>query len=411
MAKKALVIVPHQDDETCLAGNIIGVIKSKYEVYVMYSSLESDEKKGNTRKCEAINACAVWGIPKSNIIFLNYPDTPNSAGKHWYQYDRKKVIEDIKSYILRIRPSIIFATDFDFHSDHRMISLAFDNAMGQLLKDYREYRPLVLKGFCYETAFYSEEDYKASCPGLSVSNISPLSNPSYEWEKRISIFSDERAGVIWKRKAFKALAKHKSQYAILHAKSIINDDNVFWVRRTDNLLVEAALTSSVDAIEKIRDFIVLDTDDIITVDPRKINYDKSVIRFEKGDYIKAEWRQVVFVDRIVFHGSINQNKDTRINILVTVNGEIKHEVVDLKPYGRETLLNINKDVKELYFEFQSGPIELSEIEVLNGNVNNPFKIIRNQSLASFVDVIDKIGYTIIVFFIRLRRKIKNTLQM
>ncbi len=127
MSKNALIIVPHQDDETNLAGNIIDVVKSKYELYVLYSSLDAEKKRGNIRKQEAIDACSVWGISKKNIVFLDYPDTANSAGEHWYQNDSKSVIDDIKLHILRIRPSIIFATDFDYHSDHRMLSLAFDN--------------------------------------------------------------------------------------------------------------------------------------------------------------------------------------------------------------------------------------------------------------------------------------------
>lgn len=411
MSKAALIIVPHQDDETNLAGNIIDVIKSKYELYVLYSSLDTDKRRGNVRKHEAINACAVWGIPESNIIFLNYPDTVNSAGEHWYQNDSQSVCDDIKSYILRIRPAIIFATDFDYHSDHRMLSLAFDKAIGQILKDNHEYTPLVLKGFCYETAFYSEEDYKASDPGVSVSNITPLSNPSYEWEKRISIHSDESAGVIWRRKAFMALAKHKSQYAILHARSVINADNVFWIRRTDNLLLKASLVSSVNDVEKIRDFVVLDTDDIISRDPRKISYDKSISRFVKGDFIRAEWGQAVYVDRILLHGSINQNEAMRINIIVMVNGEKEYEITELKPYGRETPFDINCNVKEMNIRFESGPIELSEIEVLKGDISYPFEEISNQPAIGIVDLIDKIGYKLIVIFTRLRRKIKNILHI
>ncbi len=411
MMSNALLVVPHQDDETNLAGNIIDVIKEKYDLFILYSSLDTRPEKGKVRKQEAINACAVWDIPQDHLIFLDYPDTPNKIGHHWYTDGDYMIVEDLKKWILHLQPEIIMATDFDFHSDHRMLSIAFDNAMGQILKENHSFRPLVLKGFCYETAFYGEKDYKASNPGTSSSNSDPLSNPSYEWEKRVSIHSDERVGLIWKRKAYKALAKHKSQYCVLHARSIINSDNVFWTRRTDNLLYEASLSGSVDGIEKIRDFVVLDTDDIITHDPRKINYEKSIVRFEKGDYIKAEWDKSVSVDRIILHGSINHNETIRINILATVNGEKKYEITELKPYGRETPLYINCSVKQLSIRFESGPVELSEIEVLMGDISYPFEDISNQPMIGIVDLIDKIGYKLIEIFTRVRRKIQNTIHI
>ena len=53
---KALIIVPHQDDETNLAGNIIDVIMRQYDLYVLYSSLDANPTRGRIRKQEAIDA-------------------------------------------------------------------------------------------------------------------------------------------------------------------------------------------------------------------------------------------------------------------------------------------------------------------------------------------------------------------
>ena len=157
----ALIIVPHQDDETNLVGNIMDVL-TQYEVYVLYSSIDTNHRHAIVRKQEATAACAVWGINREHIIFLDYPDTANKAGTHFYTNGDKRIEESIEKTILSLKPVVVFATDFDFHSDHRMLSLAFDHVMGKILKEDHKYKPFVLKGFCYETAYYGVEDYVAT---------------------------------------------------------------------------------------------------------------------------------------------------------------------------------------------------------------------------------------------------------
>ena len=414
MEEKALIIVPHQDDETYLAGNIIDVIKSQYDLFIFYSSLDADPKRGTVRKQEAIAACGVWGITEDHLAFLDYPDTANSHGHHYYTDGNHEIIDALRRYIFELKPSIIFATDFDYHSDHRMLSLAFDTAMGRLLKESKNYHPTVLKGFCYETAFYSAEDYKASCPGDSVSNIDPLSNPSYEWNKRISIKSFEKAGPIWTRKAYKALKKHRSQYAVLHARSIVNQDNVFWLRRTDNLLLSANISSAVDNVEKIRDYIILDTDDIITTDPRKIDYSKACCDLREGDWIKAEWDEPIKFDRIVIHGSINNDKEVQAGIRIIADDAVIENLELIRAYGRDTELVLKPlFCKKITFEIVSGSASISEIEVLNGqnSVDVQKRWVASNELkpkCKFIDAIDAIGYKWIIFATRLRRKLTNT---
>lgn len=409
MNERALIIVPHQDDEVNLAGNIIDIIKEKYDLYILYSSIDPVPEKGKIRKKEALEACSIWDIDIDHIIFLDYPDTSNKQGHHFYSDGDHRIVDDLKKWILKLRPDVIFATDFDYHADHRMLSIAFETSMGQILKECVDLHPIVLKGFCYETAYYSVEDYKASDPGNSVSNMDPLSNPSYEWEKRISIRSSEKRGVIWKRKAYRALEKHKSQYTVLHARSIINQDNVFWLRRTDNLLNQAELLSSVDDIEKIRDFKILDTDDLITKDPRGIDYSNSTVKMRKGDWIKAEWSDPVEIDRIVIHGGIDQSEKSDIKIEVLVNGEPVTEVRELSPYGRDTVIEIMLDnVHSLEFASYND-VAISEIEVLEKKVAYLFEVDitkKNERRVCMIDVIDRSVYQFIVFFTKVMRKLK-----
>ena len=95
----ALIIVPHQDDETNLVGNIMDVL-TQYEVYVLYSSIDTNHRHAIVRKQEATAACAVWGINREHIIFLDYPDTANKAGTHFYTNGDKRIEESIEKTIL-----------------------------------------------------------------------------------------------------------------------------------------------------------------------------------------------------------------------------------------------------------------------------------------------------------------------
>lgn len=413
MRQKALIVVPHQDDETNLAGNIIEVIMKQYDLYILYSSLDRDPERGRIRKIEATAACSVWNISEDHIAFLNYPDTPNKIGHHYYTDGDHRIVDDLKSWFLKLQPALILATDFDYHSDHRMLSLAFDDAMGQLLIEKTSFRPIVLKGFCYETAYYGVEDYLASCPGNCVPKIIPLSNPSFEWEKRISIGSTEKAGPIWSRKAYKALKAHKSQFAVLHAKSIVNQDNVYWERRTDNILNYAKLKSSANNVEKIRDFLILDTDDIITENPRRIDYSKACCRLEAGDWIKAEWDNQITFDRIIIHGSINDNYDVSVDIRIKADDKIIANVYNIRAFGRSTDVMIASTcAKSIALEVCSGTAIISEIEVFDGggdfDCREKWLTPSNfKSKGSFINIVDVIGYTFVVIKTKVRRKKAN----
>ena len=80
----ALIIVPHQDDETNLVGNIMDVL-TQYEVYVLYSSIDTNPRHAIVRKQEATAACAVWGINREHIIFLGKP------GDYEEKFERLKI--------------------------------------------------------------------------------------------------------------------------------------------------------------------------------------------------------------------------------------------------------------------------------------------------------------------------------
>ena len=61
---------------------------------------------------------------------------------------------------------------------------------------------------------------------------------------------------------YQALFQHASQSAALHAVRIANGDAVFWQRRTDNLAFQAIITTSSGKVERLRDFKLLDANQI-----------------------------------------------------------------------------------------------------------------------------------------------------
>ena len=403
--KKILVLVPHQDDETNLVGNIMNEL-TENEVYVLYSSIDTNPMHAFVRKQEAIAACAIWGIDKDHIIFLDYPDTANRAGKHFYTNGDKRIEKSIEEVLLSLKPDVIFATDFDFHSDHRMLSLAVE-----VLRENHDFRPFVLKGFCYETSYYGVEDYVATKINLVAQKLDPVSNVSYKWDKKISIKSVEKERIIWKRRAYKALACHKSQYAILHAKSVVSDDNVFWNRRTDNLLYDSKLTVSSGNAEKLRDFLILDTDNVIERNPHVIDYSKADWIPDGIDaWINAEWEQKIKFDRIIFHGSLNAIEEKTINFSIYTDGNLIGKMDKINPYGRDTIFKLDViECKELKIVFTSGNIALSEIEVLYGDMILPFDTGEDKEVNrnKFIDIYSEFGYKLIVLRTRLGRKVRK----
>ena len=256
------------------------------------------------------------------------------------------------------------------------------------------------------------EDYVATDINLTTQKQSLLSNVSYEWDKRVSIKTLEKKRIIWKRKAYKALACHKSQYAVLHAKSIVNDDNVFWNRRTDNLLCNSQLTASSGDAEKLRDFLILDTSNIIEKNPYLISYSRGTWAPDGNNaWVKAKWEKSVKFDRIIFHGSLNTIEIRPINLTIYVDGNVIGSVDKINPYGRDTIFksDIIIECKELKIVFSCDNVELSEIEVLYGDMQLPFDTGRIKEIKrnKLVDTYSEFGFQAIVFTTRLTRKVKK----
>ena len=410
--EKLVLFVPHQDDETNLAGNILSYLVRQYDVYVVYSSLDANLDKALIRKQEAQNACAVYGIEKDNVIFLGLPDTPNRTGHHFFTDGDKNIILKLEEILRALMPGVIIGTDFDFHSDHRMVSLALDEVVFNIMNEIKTYTPLYLKGFCYETAYYGVDDYSATdLNNTKVAKI-PLSNVSYKWEDRISLNSQEENGLIFSKTPFKALKCHKSQYAALHARRVINADNVFWRKRTDNLLIrDAKITATSGDSTKINDLKIIDTNDIITEDPLQIDYSKGLWRPDDSDLnpcINIVFNGEKTVEQIVLHGNPMLDYIEKCNIEIHLGEQILR-LDSLMPYGQPTILNVDM-IRCLHMEIRSlSKTCISEIEVFQPVQRNETKLSSVRQLNSnsnkWIDFCDRCLFKGFVLIEKVKRKI------
>ena len=317
MWKKALILVPHQDDEIAVAGVLIKwLVELQVEVYVCYATNGDYEVKAEIRLEEAANALNVLGVPRNRIITLGYPDTSNeSEYEHLFYYNGKDVLHaksghaetysagdfvdyafltqkehhpyhrlnfefDVKHLMLNLMPDLCVCVDMDHHIDHRMLSLTFDKMMGKILKECPGYQPTVWKAFAYGTNYSAIADYRTmnlestKFPNTRLRNNKyRLDNPFYDWEKRIRLPNKNAwyRGPIENTPFYRALECHVSQKAIVFAERAINSDQVFWERRSDNIMLHGKIEASSGYALRLNDFMLFDAETIHVVEELKLS--------------------------------------------------------------------------------------------------------------------------------------------
>lgn len=312
-----MVIVPHEDDEINIAGaTIFGAKKAGMRVICAFLTNGDWDYPASIRIKEACAALKTLGVPETDIIFLGYPDSGVKAERSVYMHGQKAPVNvfgqmetygaagkqdyamysygyhspytwdcfltDLKNVILEYRPNTILAIDFDFHPDHRMSSIAFEMVMGEILNRLKgSYQPLVLKAFAYATGFESVADFyhdnlystKVEHKALRYPEFG-LDNPVYEWGKRVRlpVPKECRYPQLMGNILFSALKCHMSQKAMRRANQIINGDQVFWLRRTDNLAFLGDISVSSGNEKYLHDFQMMNTQDISVRKPAFENY-------------------------------------------------------------------------------------------------------------------------------------------
>ena len=81
--KKVMVIVPHEDDDLLISGQVLpSMYKNGADVRVVFATNGDKRVSAYTRQSEACNALEKLGIPREKVIFLGYPDGTQLFCRH-----------------------------------------------------------------------------------------------------------------------------------------------------------------------------------------------------------------------------------------------------------------------------------------------------------------------------------------
>lgn len=383
--KLAMVIAPHPDDEINLAGQVLPYLQeNNFKIDVVYTTNGDSEKKiGNKRLQEALDACDVLGIPSENVIFLGYANEWEEC-RHLYNEDydvqltsrlgkcetngledhcefsfkkngfhksftKRNFIDDLHDVIDDLKPDLIICVDFDTHPDHRMTTLAFDEAMCRILKKCMDYHPLILKRFAYNGTWKGNKDYysykktKLKYGFKYLGGNHDLESPAYSKNDEIRILADEKTitSLLTKNILYKAAKKHKCTVAWYQMLRVINRDMVYFIRNTYNLMLQASIIASSGNVNYLNDFKIYDVTDVLkTADPfgnveccwRPNDTEKSFI---------AKWNEKISVKEIIVYEDANVTN--HIKILQITLGDLS---INVEPHqdGSATRIKLNKNI-------------------------------------------------------------------
>lgn len=348
--KKALIFVPHQDDEINICGGIIPVLKKQnMTTKIIYYTNGDYNTNPKTRIKESTKAIKKLELSKEDTILMGYSDqyskkddhiymTPNNKSwmskngytetyhpfnekevamiyenKH-HEFNKENFIKDLIHIIENEMPDYIFAIDFDSHADHRALSLGLEEAIGIILNKQKNYNPIVYKSFAYPTCYFGYNDFdNINIIGTKFKtepySYSKLENPYYTFEQRIRfpLLKKSITKTLLFNKTFKALKCHKSQCIVGRAAQTINGDQIFWQRRTDNLLYDSYIEVSSGDKNKLHDFMLFGCNNILKGNTKKVDLKSNAWIPDKKDLnptIKIEFNKNKKLDEIVFYQSI-----------------------------------------------------------------------------------------------------------
>lgn len=370
--KNVMLFAPHEDDEINIYGGLIEqYVKYGSTVRVVFSTNGDFYRLGRLRIWEALKVARRYHIPPENFIFLGYSDSiVNSEGKHIYNnedgderltsvaghnktygtktkppyknssFTRNNILNDFKSVILEYQPDILYCCDYDGHADHRAISLFFEEAMNEILKENPFYRPEVFKGFAYSTAWDGKKDYY-SLNALSTHLKKPADvmreTNTYAWADRVRfpVAIESLSHVMQNSLSYRAMMEYSSQTATDHANGILNSDNIFWKRRTDSVLYDAEINATSGDPSGLINFKLVDSEDI---------------KNDKGLPLAGQWHATIAdeqkiigiklptarkISSVVLYGSPEESSKI-VNAVVSV-GSFQFQTGELNPLGTPTV--------------------------------------------------------------------------
>lgn len=448
MIKKCLILAPHQDDEINLAGPLFGRLR-KNNVSIIVSFITNGDNNPATtslRFQEALRVKELLAIDK--VYFLGYGDRweekhiyntngdevlCSSAGyKETYgcnlgdefgivddapflfrhahsRYTRNNLKRDIRTLIEKESADLIICVDYDNHPDHKMLSLLFDEIIGELMK-CSSYRPIILKKFAYLGAYYGPDDFfkKNLLETLEYAKSEDKSIITtcfpYTWEERISfnVESEDIGIFFWKSIIFRAVSIYKSQSMLLAFPKVINADVCYWYRNTNNFALNAEIIVSSGNGKFINDFKLIDSQNVningVGVDSIS-DYVWRPIRGDIQKTVKFVFKKPVNVQYIIMYQDFSEIG--HINTIGLRFSNQVHLAIDLDEGDTNKILLDTELMGIKWLEIKIGDTYknwgIREIEIYSGqNYHFPWREVPFEKFDGKI-----IHRSIIIYFIKM----------
>jgi len=201
--KQTVVFAPHPDDETLgCGGTIIKKIKEGYNVVIVVMTdgkdaflkvlgIDSDptpKELKQIRRKEVLRATEILGVPKTNLLFLDFEDGKLRKQK---EETEQKIMEILKKY----NPEeVYFPSDKDYNTDHQVTSQTVQDSIRKI--------GLTTKAYKYSIT-------------QKYARIGPLKDRFLNLFKRIIIHVDISMFLLQKEAAIK---EYKSQLTLISSK-------------------------------------------------------------------------------------------------------------------------------------------------------------------------------------------------
>ena len=404
---RVLVLAPHPDDEINIAGNmILTLAAAKAEIFVAYSTNGDFEQSANVRAREAVDALKILGVSRDKIIFLGYgdghklSDVPTTSpagfsetyaaddfvdyskktfGRH-SAYTRDNFKRDLKTLLLELRATVIFCVDFDSHPDHRTLSTLFEEVMGEILSERRDYRPEVYKKFAYSTAFTAAPDFykqnllatrKPKVGETDTYDFDLIDRANYVWADRIRFPVPEncRRTTLKDNPLAEAIFAHKSQRNQWNALRILNSDEVFFERRTDSETFAAKVWATSGDASKVCDFKIIDTPDVEISPAQFANNLWQPAADDTQRKIFFEWNEPAQVQKIVLYGNPLDEEPAEISLRL----ELAQAVIDKARLSSDNVktfgVTLPKHGQPLILDTEKLFVTRAELSVVNAGEN------------------------------------------
>lgn len=406
MKQKVLLVVPHQDDELFVGGGLFKQLMTDgaYEGYVVFTTNgDFFAHEARVRLRESLYVLTrLYGLEESHIFFLGYGDGWQGGAHIYHQKGEEALLSvagktetygisghedyrflktgahsacrradfkrDLKDVLREVRADIVLAVDFDKHPDHRAASLLTEECLGELFRENMSYRPLVLKRFAYDGVWKGRADF-FEFPQRATVLAEVQSSPYHEEEAlRFAMPADCCTPCLSRNFLYQAFRCYKTQEIWQKADEIINIDEVFFQRNTDNLLYGAELIATSGNPAYLRDFKLFDCGDVMQ---KELVLGECGWKPEAADAekrVRIHFASPQTVGKIAVYARGNQETD-RLVVAFSFDNGMEILEADIRPDGKRNLFNISPrsgvrdmELRIVSWEGISGGI--TELEIL-----------------------------------------------